>query len=234
MGVYGSKDTGNLYTEQKFKKEKKPFNSRWWIIIIVIIAIVVLGDKNHDITAKLTNVFEQFTLPTMTASKNSSIGNSIKKGVLPPVQTGTRLDPAKIGEIHQGTITDETGLNCTVEIELLEVKKNEDAMEMAQNIYIYVEPEENQEYIFAKFRVKNIKNNSAKDIPFNFNWSNFSYSTGDYRKYNYTMGLASGGDLLDAVDLYEGAEHIGWICLYVEKDDSQPKAVFLNNLWFDL
>lgn len=149
-------------------------------------------------------------------------------------EIGTRKNPARIGDIMQGRITDARGLDCLIELELLEVKKKEEANEMAKEIYTFVTLEENQEYLFAKFRLKNTKNNSNLDLPFNFNWSVFSYATSDYRKYDYNIGLASGGELLESVDLYEGAEQEGWICFYVEKDDQQPKAVFLENTWFDL
>lgn len=171
--------------------------------------------------------------PSQDAESNN-VGLVEENKIVEENELGTRKKPAKIGDIQQGRITDARGLDCEIEIELLEVKKKDDAIEKAKDIYTYVELGENQEYLFAKFRVKNVKNNSALDLPFNFNWSNFSYATSDYRKYSYAMGLVSSGGLLEPVDLYEGAEHEGWICLYVEKNDSQPKAVFLDNLWFDL
>ncbi len=210
MGLYGSPDLSNK--KEKKSKPKKPFYKRWWLWVIIVIFISGIIGGNEEGT-------------TITSGET-------KKEELKEI--GTRLHPAKIGEIQQGNVTDATGSDCVLEVELLEVKKKEDAAEMAKDIYTYVELGENQEYLFAKFRVKYVKNNSNEDIPFNFNWTNFTYATGDYKKYNYTMGLVAGGELLEAIDLYEGAEHSGWICLYVEKDDPQPKAVFLNNLWFDL
>lgn len=149
-------------------------------------------------------------------------------------EIGTRKNPAETGDIILTNATNMLGLNCKLEIELLEVVSNEEAFKMANNSYEFVEIKDNQEYLFAKFRVKNVRDNSDKDIPFNFNWTNFSYATGNYKRYSYTMGLMSGGELLEAVDLYEGAEDEGWICFYIEKDDKQPKAVFLEDVWFDL
>lgn len=206
-----------IYNLVKKNKTQKNIINMILSIIIFFIAVINLGGTESKV------------------SENNSIQNNIKvdAGYIQK-QTGTRLSPAKIGDVQQGKVSDSSGLDCTLEVELLDVKKKDEAVKMSKNIYIFAEPREDQEYLFAKFRVKYVKDNSNRDIPFDLNWSYFSYATGDYRKYKNTVGLATGGDLLNSVDLYEGAEHISWICLYVEEDDTQPKAVFLNNLWFDL
>ena len=278
MGLYGSPDLGNLYTEKKEPNEpnkpKSKKNKVIWIIMAVLNVLVLsvsennkseilvliflnciaifIGSivnmiynllkknsiKNNLICIALSIIISLIIMFNIESTENINNHNSDQNIMHPPnvtsQQTGSRLNPAKKGEVQQSNAINVVGLDCLLEIELLEVRKKDDATEMGKNIYTYVKLEENQEYLFAKFRVKNIKNNSKQDLPFEFNWTNFSYATGDYKKYNYSMGLAAGGELLEAVDLYEGAEHTGWICLYVEKDDQNPKAVFLDNIWFDL
>ncbi|KAF5033998.1 hypothetical protein DSECCO2_600800 [anaerobic digester metagenome] len=170
---------------------------------------------------------------------NNDIGNIVPNNQLSGSsnneQLGKRLNPAKLGQIVSIGAESSNGGSCILEIELMEVLKGEDAQKMADSITDYIGPGENRQYAFAKFRIKNIKNRSTEDLPFPLNSVYFNYATSNYKKYNDWIN-AVGLDPDMTADLYEGAEHIGWVTLYVEKDDPAPKVVFLGGegVWFDL
>lgn len=273
MGLYGSPDTGNLYSNIKrdWNKTKKPFYKNWfvWLLVILDIFIVFLNGMTKDnilgiialdcivismyaVINIIYNLIKRnriskyikliifsliaFGISTTLMYNNDQDVVSNKNLGIVTEQLGQRKNPAKINEIVTVGATSSDGANCVLEIELLEVKKGNDANNILQNIRDYgTGPEENREYTFAKFRIKNIKNNASKDLPFILNNAYFSYSNSSYKKYKDFMTVSGLSPDINA-ELYEGAEHIGWICLYTEKNDPSPKAVFLGGegVWFDL
>lgn len=146
---------------------------------------------------------------------------------------GTRKNPAKIGNIVAITAENTTYRTADAEVELLEVQFGEDAKAyLARNpVYKYT-PKDGYEFVMAKFRIKNIKNQNGKDYPFKAYEGDSIYVMGEYKKINEFTAY-SGDDGIDA-DLYEGDEHSGWILLQVEKNDSSPKVLYSDIIWFDL
>lgn len=207
----------NLVTRNKISKYLKLITACVFLLIFSSIAMSKFDYVNHDVSNKVVN---------NKSSINESNNNE---------QLGKRLSPAKLGQIVTVGAESSNGSNCILEIELVEVLKGEDALIMSKNITDYIGPGENKQYAFAKFRIKNVKNNSTKDLPFPLNSAYFNYATSNYKKYNDWIN-AFGLDPDITADLYEGAEHIGWVTLYVEKDDPKPKVVFLGGegVWFDL
>ena len=164
----------------------------------------------------------------------NSIGTNGNSNIENTVQVGSRKNPAKIGDIQRGTASDNRGLNCTLEIELMDFKRGEEAVKIMREGHSAADnPGEGKEFALVKFRVKNIKDNSGKDIPFTLTSADFSYATGDYVVTDTRWTVPGLNPAIEA-DLYEGAEHEGWVCFSIEKDDAAPKVVFLNEIWFDL
>ncbi|GMG96858.1 hypothetical protein [Tepidimicrobium xylanilyticum] len=273
MGLYGSPDVGNLYTNPKEHKEpKKPKKNIYkllWVLVALNVIVLALTEvtKDHILTLIFADSIIVFIVSIIGLIYNGVKKNSIQKNLLfivlsivigllsafnmEPIDTvdgisdinnveneqiGQRKNPAKIGDIVSLDVIDSDGLTFTIEVELLETKRGENAKELIETINDFSGgPGQDKEYMFAKFRVKNIKNKSSEDSPLHLSWNYFNYATSDYKKYT-NSALISGPDILDTVELYEGAEHIAWVCLYIKKDDPNPKIVFLDGegVWFDL
>jgi hypothetical protein len=169
-----------------------------------------------------------------TAKSSDSIPESKKvESVTIDNALGTRKNPAKVGDVVTVKAENTTYETADAEIELLEVQFGEDAKGHLTKdlIHIYT-PKDGYEFVMAKFRIKNIKNRNDKDYPFKAYEGNFIYVTGEYKKINEFTAYF-GEDGMDA-DLYEGAEHSGWILLQVEKGDSSPKVLYSDTVWFNL
>lgn len=270
MGLYGSPDVGNLYTERKEpKRPKKDYYKLIWVLIVLNILVLVLAGvtKDHILVLLFADSIIILAASIIGLIYNVIKKNSIQRNLLfivlsiiiglvsaynmEPIDTtdsvgdmsnisneqiGRRKNPAKIGDIVSLDVIDSNGLTFTIEVELLETKRGENAKELIETINDFSGgPGQDEEYVFAKFRIKNIKNKSSEDLPLHLSWNYFNYATSDYKKYT-NSALISGPDILDTVELYEGAEHIAWVCLYIEKDDPNPKIVFLDGegVWFDL
>lgn len=274
MGVYGSKDTGNLYTEKKFKKEKEPFRPNkliWAILIIDTIILLLVGFNKENILGALAldsiilfiygfvmlvyKVFKKENVSAYATIMGIAIVMFFVSGLnladnpsAPKINNvdvndtsnsntqslGSRKNPAKMGEIIQAEVTDYNEARCLIEIEMLEFKRGEEAEIVIKDGGNSADSlGEGKEFALVKFRVKNLEDKSKKDIPFNLMSSEFAYSTGDYKVVNEQM-YVYGLDPDIRADLYEGAEHEGWVCFSIEKDDTAPKVLFLKELWFDL
>ena len=122
-----------------------------------------------------------------------------------------------------------------MELELLELISGDEAWEIVHEGNQFNDsPGAGKEYILAKFRVKILE---AETEPYDINHAQFdAYSaTG----VEYTGFLSVAGIEPDLrVNLYEGAEHIGYTYFMVKTDDS-PVAVYMprwdeNATWFKL
>lgn len=209
------------------------------VSFIKLIYNIIKGNKTSEnaifIVLSIVIFFASALSMNPVDTKNSvNQQQSLKQGS--NSQIGRRKTPAQIGDTVRIDVTDNNGLKFNIEIELLETKRGKGAEELIKAIDDFSgEPGEDKEYMFAKFRVKNVENKSGKDVPFNLGYNYFNYATGDYKKYENTA-MITGPNILSTVELYEGAEHTGWVCLYVNKNDSHPRAVFLDGegIWFDL
>lgn len=283
MGLYGSPDTGNLYSNNDYDDKRKPKlkyvnNILLFVIVALDIFIILITGFNminilgaialdsviilvYSVIVTIYNLVNRnkiskyikliivcifvFFLSSIAMLKFDNIDNDISKEAInnkltvnesnDNKQLGKRLNPAKLGQIITIEVNSSDGESCTLEVELMESVVDEDAQVMAEGITDYVGPGENRQYAFAKFRIKNIKNKSNKDLPFPLSSIYFNYATSNYKKYNDWISVIGLEPDITA-DLYEGAEHFGWVTLYVEKDDPNPKVVFLGGegVWFDL
>ena len=281
MGLYGSPDTGNLYTkrENPFKKKKpfKPDKLIWIILIVDTIILWLVGVSESNLLTVLSldsiilfiyglimliyNAYKRenvgvyvvvigvaiilffVSVLQLGSGSNLSKNNNINanknysanySAIDATDSVGSRKKPAKMGDIVQTKAVNSNGLSCEVEIELTGFKRGEEAVKIMREGHSTADnPGEGKEFALVKFRVKNIKDNSGKDIPFNLASTEFSYATGDYAVIDTRWSVPGLNPDIKA-DLYEGAEHEGWVCFSIEKDDTAPKVVFLNEIWFDL
>lgn len=148
----------------------------------------------------------------------------------------SRENPAILGETFLVSMDDWIIGKVTIEVEMMEVISGDQAWEMVKKANQFNErPEEDKEYILAKFRIKVIE--TEEDEPFEINHAKFDVISGggvEYTDFIVVSGLKP--DL--RADLYEGADHEGWTYFMVNKDDDNPLAVFERRkaaeIWFKL
>ena len=228
MGLYGSPDlTPRNNNGWEKPKKKRDWSGIIWAVIITACLVFIIGTKEGNLYFK--DLFQKNSNSSPLQSNTSTSG-----GIGDTNPIGSRKNPAHTGDIQHGVATDDRGLDCTLEIELTDFKRGDEAVKIMQEGHSAADnPGEGKEFALVKFRVKNIRDNSGKDIPFTLTSADFSYATGNYVVTDARWAVYGLNPAIEA-DLYEGAEHEGWICFSIEKDDAAPKAIFLNEIWFDL
>jgi hypothetical protein len=152
-----------------------------------------------------------------------------------PEEVGTRQNPAGIGESMYGTMDSFSYGHCDMEMKLLEVIKGDDAWAMVkEGNQFNEEPEEGKEYIAAKFYVKNLADLSGEDEALEINSAQFDYANSmdivDDDQWCTVSGVEPDLDC----ELYEGVEYEGWVFFFADIGEENPKAVFMDEFWFDL
>lgn len=151
-----------------------------------------------------------------------------------PVRGESRLNPALIGDVL--VIRQESWLSgaATIELELLSIVSGDEAWNRVHQANMFNDPPaEGHEYILAEFRVKVLE---TEEEPYAINHAMFDAVSADGRVYGGFISVAGLEPSL-RIELYEGAEHIGWTYFLVERDDT-PVAVFdrgsASERWFIL
>lgn len=153
------------------------------------------------------------------------------------VDKGTRRKPANYGDVVKANIDRWDG-KCVFEIELLEVIRGNEALKLIKKANHYNDnPSVDKEYIMAKFRCKNLKDLSEKDNAFELRNSLFDFASSDDKIIDTDASVASFEPQMSA-ELFEGAEHVGWVFFLADKKEKSPKVVFAYGtdkyLWFNL
>mgnify|MGYP000882041502 CR=1 FL=1 len=263
MGLYGSPELGPYRTDEPPKWQKSDVHIPKWLIWVIAIGdgvvLLLSGISKTNILAiigfdslaflafglamAIYSLFRRQSFGLYVAIVGISIVAFLGSAVamtgtdgadtISVPSSGSRKNPAKIGQAIQTDVTDNNGLNCTIEIQLTDFRRGEDALKLMQEWGSSGDPGDGKEYGLAKFRVKYLKDKSGKDIPLHLSNTEFFYATGSYKVSNLRWDVPGMDPAIDA-QLYEGAEHEGWVCFSVEIDDTTPKAVFIDNIWFDL
>ena len=152
-----------------------------------------------------------------------------------PEEIGTRQTPAGIGESMYGTMDSFAYGHCDIEMILLDVVKGDEAWAMVkEGNQFNDEPEEEKEYIAAKFYVKNLTDLSGEDEALEINSAQFDYANSmDIIDEDQWCSVAGVEPDLDC-ELYEGVEYEGWVFFFADIGEESPKAVFMDEFWFDL
>lgn len=153
----------------------------------------------------------------------------------PAIRGTSRSNPAKIGDVFTVTDSDYRTGAIRYEIEMKEIVSGDAAWQAVRlGNQFNDSPPAGKEYILAKFRVKVLS--TEKDDYFHFNMAQFDTVSSAGVTYGGFLSV-SGLDPSFGVDLYRGAEHLGWAYFLVDKTD-HPLAVFERStnggLWFDL
>jgi len=206
MGLYGSPE---LYPAEEPKREKKQKHvPKWpWIAAAIFIVFFVLNRLDY---------------------KTQNIGNAQNV-----ISVGTRKNPATVNQSVQADIQDQSGNSYRVEVTWIDFRRGEEAEKILTACHSTGEPGEGKEHGLAKFKIKYLEDKNKKDAPLTLSGSSFLYSTGNYNVSTLTWDVP-GMDPAMRGQLYEGADHQGWVCYSLEKSDEAPKVVFAQNVWFDL
>jgi hypothetical protein len=217
MGLYGSPELGPFDDDERMPKRRKPkTHMPKWISIVAAILIA------YFIISKMG--FGKVSVPNMP----KTIGNTENIPIV-----GSRKNPAKVNQPVQADIQDQSGSAYRVEVTLIDFRRGEEAEKILRAWHSTGDPGEGKEHGLAKFKIKYLEDKSGKDVPLTLSGTSFLYSTGDYKVSTLTWDVP-GMDPAMTGQLYEGADHQGWICYSLEKDDTAPKVVFAQCAWFDL
>jgi len=204
MGLYGSPELYPTGDESERPKKRK-YVPKWpWIIALIFIA--------------------GFALNKLDFSKVPNIGNAQS------VTIGSRQSPAKVNQPVQADIKDQSGNIYRVEVTLIDFRRGEEAEKILRAWNSGGNPGEGKEHGLAKFKIKYLEDKSGQDAPLTLSGTSFLYSTGDYNVSNLTWDVP-GMDPAMTGQLYEGADHQGWVCYSLDKSDTAPKVVFAQCAW---
>ncbi|MCL2106173.1 MAG: hypothetical protein FWH26_03810 [Oscillospiraceae bacterium] len=145
-----------------------------------------------------------------------------------------RTDPVPVGEtlVYNGNISIRgyNGEPYNFEITLTDVIRGDEAKNLLQDEYISRHPEDEEEFIIAKFKIRYIS--SKKDDELSI-YGYFDFVSNDWAKYSNTNTVQNIKPAFKSI--YPGGETEGYIWNIVSKNDT-PLIVLLENtnggLWF--
>jgi hypothetical protein len=152
-----------------------------------------------------------------------------------PSSLTSRTNPAELNEVVRADVDDWIDGKIVLELVVLELISGQQAWNMIQEWNMFNDPPgAGKEYILAKFRVKIIE---AENEPYDINSAQFDVYSATGVEYTEFFSVAGRDPQLDA-NLFEGAEHVGYVAFLVRTDDS-PVAVYKlywdeGAMWFDL
>lgn len=124
----------------------------------------------------------------------------------------------------------------TASLTLKELIRGENAWELIQEANYFNSPaKEGHEYILAKFHIKLI-DNKDDDSQISFSTVHFTLVSTQGKDYDF-VSVVELNPSIDA-NLYEGADHEGWVAFEVKKDDTNPLITFgrsydgKGGIWF--
>lgn len=148
----------------------------------------------------------------------------------------SRLNPIGLNKIS--IISADNGMNGKVkyEVEMVEIKSGSEALEFVEKANEYNEPPENgKEYIVVKFRFKVLE--TEDDESLNLGMVSFDCISGagvEYTENVYVVGIDPSLDN----ELFQEAEHTGYVVFMVDTKDMSPVVVMAKGtdgeLWFDI
>lgn len=148
----------------------------------------------------------------------------------------TRSQPALLGTTLIFDYEDVLD-SYTASMTLKELVRGEKAWEMIQGENPFNSPaEEGHEYILARFHIKLIDN---KDEESQISFSSFLYTlvSSQGKDYDFVTVIVPNPSI--HANLYEGADHEGWVAFKVKKDDTNPLISFgrsydgKGGIWFN-
>jgi hypothetical protein len=151
-----------------------------------------------------------------------------------PARGESRRNPAQIGDSLLVRQDSWFSGSAMLELELLSLVSGDQAWDMVRQANMFNDPPgEGREYILAEFRVKVLE---VEEEPYEMSHAMFDAVSADGRVYGEFISVAGLEPSL-RIELYEGAEHIGWTYFLVERDDT-PVAAFdrgsASERWFVL
>ncbi len=150
----------------------------------------------------------------------------------------SRSNPAGIGESWTITIPCWVYGDAKIEITLLGLVSGNEAWDIVHDANRFnTEPNHEEEYILAKFRIAVLE--TEDDEPFDIYSSLFDLVSEEGVFYDsfQSIGRASGLEPGFRTEAYPGGTHEGWVSFLVKKDDN-PLIVInrgeAGEVWFDL
>lgn len=168
-------------------------------------------------------------------SPDSEPAPTVAQGSTPePVVSdiGTRKNPARVGQAVQIVVDAYRGKG-NVTMTLKQVIRGDEAWSIIYDANQFnTPPTDTHEYLMAMFEVTFNLDTSGEDEALELDKLDFAYSTGEYSIQKNVSIVHPKPEF--ATKLYEGASTEGWVCLFIEKRDNNPMAVFLDDIWFKL
>lgn len=190
-----------------------------------------LASENAELRARLEQgqgALENGPAPQDTSAGEANESSGQTEGA------ASRKNPAKIGETIQAEADFSVYGHAVLEMKLVEVVRGEQAASIVAQANQFNDPAPaGKEYILAKFKVKNAKDLSGNDSPYEVNPAQFSFSNSKFSKEDqFTMVTLGEGQKLEA-ELYEGADTEGYVVFIADQGDA-CYAIYKDALWFAL
>lgn len=145
---------------------------------------------------------------------------------------GTRKNPAGIGDAVAVQISTYSA-HGNATITLTNVITGDDAWAIISDANRFNDaPGEGKEYILADFTVTFDEDTSGEDAPLKIDDFDFDYATTDFSVQDLPSVVCPEPEF--DLNLYEGATSHGWVVFLADTSEETPRAVFLDNIWFNL
>jgi hypothetical protein len=213
-------------------------------LIVLVVVVMLLGScgvsqQDYDAMASQVNALQsQLAMSEQTDSEQNTVESTpspeptIEPTPVSTPETGTRKNPASIGQVITGSLTKGGDPLCSYELCITSVIRGESAWEAIKKANQFNdEPTEGFEYILVSVRVKNTMDLSGNDEPLEINRYDFDLARSDDSIDSNQPIVVLPTPELDA-KLYEGSEDEGYIAFLVNKSDLNVKTIFIESDWF--
>lgn len=202
--------------------KKSSLLSTFSIVLLVFFIFLAIGSSD----AEVERVEKSTNLPSGEQTNETSEESN----------SNSRTNPAGMNETFRVRMDNWLVGKVTFEVTMVEVILGDEAWKIIEAGNMFNDaPDEGKEYIMAKFRIKVLE--TEKDEAFDLSMISFSCISGTGIEYTDFVSV-SGVEPRLRNDLYEGAEHEGWVFFMVNVDDDKPVVAMERRMpaetWFDL
>lgn len=163
-------------------------------------------------------------------SKSEARDNTAEAG---EPQIGSRKNPVPLGQAVEFTSESYTSGSGKVRLSLLEIVRGDAAWDMVLDANMFNDPPENgKEYLCVKVEMTFLEDLTGEDKPLKSDKYDFDYADGGFSVSNGARVVEPEPEF--DVQLYEGATSSGWVTFLVEKDETNPYAIYADAIWFQL